>query len=125
MVKTLPELLFPDPPLMDEIVLLRPWEAKDVPNTMMGFAEPRVQRFSWPNATPYTEEDARSSFTDQEQARRRGEELSFAFVEPDDPEAVLGGVRCTPSTAKRAAPRSATGWLRARADVARRLMPRD
>ena len=85
------ELSFPDPPLADEVILLRAWEAEDVPAKVMGFADPSVQRFSWTKATPYTEQDARSFFTCQEEARRRGEELSFAFVEPGDPEVVLGG----------------------------------
>lgn len=84
----MPELSFPDPPLVDEVVLLRPWEAADVPTE---FADPSVQRFSWTKATPYTDEDALSFFTFQEEARRRGEELSFAFVEPGGPEVVLGG----------------------------------
>lgn len=87
----MPALSFPSPPLADEVVLLRPWQAEDVPIKVMGFADPSVQRFSWPEVTPYTEEDARSFFEYQEEARRRGEELNFAFVEPGDPEMVLGG----------------------------------
>lgn len=86
--RDMPELSFPDPPLVDDVVLLRPWQAEDMPTE---FADPSVQRFSWTKATPFTEEDARSFFTHQEEARRRGEELSFAFVEPTDPRVVLGG----------------------------------
>ncbi|MBV9194397.1 MAG: hypothetical protein JO168_09650 [Solirubrobacterales bacterium] len=48
----------------------------------MGFADSTVQRFAWTKATPYTEDDARSFFAYQEQSRKRGEELNFAFVEP-------------------------------------------
>lgn len=84
-------LRFPDPPLCDEVVLLRRWRAEDVPATVIGFGDPSVQRFSWPKTTPFTEEDAHSFFAVQEEARRRGEELSFAFVEPEDPADVLGG----------------------------------
>lgn len=84
-------LQFPSPPLADEIVLLRAWQAEDVPAKVMGFADPSVQRFSWVKTTPYTDEDARSFFVFQEEARRRGEELHFAFVEPADPGLVLGG----------------------------------
>jgi RimJ/RimL family protein N-acetyltransferase len=115
----MPELSFPNPPLADEVVLLPPWTAEDVPAKVMGFADPSVQRFSWTKATPYTEEDARSFFTYQEDARRRGEELSFAFVEPGDPE-VLG----TELTTRRDAPRSATGWLRPPAGAGWRPMRR-
>lgn len=89
--RDMPELSFPDPPLADEVVVLRRWEAEDVPGKVMGFADPSVQRFSWTKATPYTEEDARSFFAYQEEARQRGEELCFAFVEPADPGMVLGG----------------------------------
>jgi RimJ/RimL family protein N-acetyltransferase len=87
----MPELQLPNPPLADEVVVLRAWRAEDVPAKVMGFADPSVQRFSWTKTMPYTEEDARSFFTYQEEARLRGEEFSFAFVEPGDPELVLGG----------------------------------
>jgi RimJ/RimL family protein N-acetyltransferase len=85
------ELQLPDPPLADEVVLLRAWRAEDVPAKVTGFSDPSVQRFSWAKATPYTERDAHSFFSYQEQARRRGNELNFAFVEPGYPEVVLGG----------------------------------
>jgi RimJ/RimL family protein N-acetyltransferase len=54
------------------------------------FADPTVQRFSWPGTTPYTEADARAYFVEQELARRRGESLEFALVAPGAPERVLG-----------------------------------
>ena len=57
----------------------------------MAFSDPVVQRFSWARTTPYTDVDARDHFAAQEQARLRGEELNFAFVEPHDDEDVLGG----------------------------------
>jgi len=86
-----PELPFPDPPLADDIVLLRAWSADDIPAAVMAFADPSVQRFSWARATGYTEDDARSFFEHQEAARVRGEELNFAFAEPEDSTVVLGG----------------------------------
>jgi RimJ/RimL family protein N-acetyltransferase len=79
------------PPLADAVVLMRPWREADVPANLMAFGDPVVQRFSWPRTTPYTEQDARSFFIEQERARLRGEEVSFAFVEPSDDEVVLGG----------------------------------
>jgi len=87
----MPELQFPHPPLADGVVLLRAWCADDVPAKVMAFADPSVQRFSWPLTTEYTEADARSFFECQEEARLRGEDLNFAFVEPRDPAVVLGG----------------------------------
>ncbi len=85
------ELPFPNRLLADGVVMLRPWRAADVPGKLMAFSDPVVQRFSWPRTTPYTEVDARDYFAAQEQARLRGEELNFAFVEPHDDEDVLGG----------------------------------
>jgi len=79
------------PPLADEVVSLRPWRESDVPAKLMAFADPIVQRFSWPRTTPYTEDDARRFFAEQERARLRGAELSFALAEPADDAAVLGG----------------------------------
>lgn len=87
----MPELSFPSPPLADEVVMLRAWKAEDVPAIVMGFADPSVRRFSWAKAAAYTERDAWSFFHHQAEARRAGEELCFAFVEPADPAVVLGG----------------------------------
>jgi RimJ/RimL family protein N-acetyltransferase len=86
-----PELSYPDPPLADEVVLLRPWCAEDVPVNVMAFADPTVQRFSWTRTTEYTEADAYAFFDSQQTGRVRGEELSFAFAEPRDSAVVLGG----------------------------------
>ncbi len=85
------ELPFPDPPLADEVVVLRAWSAEDVPEKLMMFADPSIQRFSWPRTAAYTEVDARSFLADSEKARLRGEEVNFAFAEPDDHGTVLGG----------------------------------
>ena len=76
------ELSFPVPALGDEVVSLRPWRETDVPAKPMAFGDPVVQRFSWSRTAPYSEADARGYFVEQEQARLRGEELHFAFVEP-------------------------------------------
>lgn len=85
------ELWFPAPPLADEVVLLRPWREADAPATFLAFGDPVVQRFSWPQAPPATEEDTRRYFAELEQARLLGEELNLALVPPGDREAVLGG----------------------------------
>ena len=85
------ELSFPVPALGDEVVSLRPWRETDVPAKLMAFGDPVVQRFSWSRTAPYSEADARGYFVEQEQARLRGEELHFAFVEPADDDVVLGG----------------------------------
>jgi RimJ/RimL family protein N-acetyltransferase len=85
------ELPFPTPPLADEVVLLRPWREADLPGKLMAFSDAVVQRFSWPGTAPYTEADARTYFAEQQEARLLGEELSFAFAEPQNKDVVLGG----------------------------------
>jgi RimJ/RimL family protein N-acetyltransferase len=62
-----------------------------VPERLMAFADPLVQRFSWAGVAPYTRDDARAYFAAQEAERRRGEGIAFALVAPDDDTAVLGG----------------------------------
>ncbi len=84
------ELWFPVPPLAGDVVLLRPWREADVPGIVLAFSDPVMQRFSW--RTAYTETDARDSFAEREEARLRGEGLSFALAEPGDRDVVLGGV---------------------------------
>jgi RimJ/RimL family protein N-acetyltransferase len=91
MLQAVPELQVPTPSLADKTVLLRPWREADVPNSLMAFSDPVIQRFSWSQATPFTEEDARGYFAGQEQARLRGKEVQFALVEPQDEDEVLGG----------------------------------
>jgi RimJ/RimL family protein N-acetyltransferase len=82
---------FPSEPLVDDLVLLRPWSEDDVQDGVMAFSDATVQRFSWPHEAPYTEVDARRFFDDQLEARRRGEELNFALAGPAAPGSVLGG----------------------------------
>jgi RimJ/RimL family protein N-acetyltransferase len=57
----------------------------------MAFADSSVLRFSWPHTTPYTEADAVRYLAEQELARLRGEQVDFAFADPADANAVLGG----------------------------------
>jgi RimJ/RimL family protein N-acetyltransferase len=85
------ELWFPVPPLAGDGVRLRPWTEADVPAIVLAFTDPVMRRFSW-RTTPYTETDARADLAAQERARRRGEALHLALVEPHDPNVVLGGV---------------------------------
>ena len=40
------ELEFPAPPLADKTVLLRPWREADLPENLMVFNDPVIQRFS-------------------------------------------------------------------------------
>lgn len=45
------ELLFPEPHLADDVVLLRPWRESDVGSNLLKFADPLIQRFTWPHTT--------------------------------------------------------------------------
>jgi len=91
MLQAVPELQFPTPPLANKTVLLRPWREADVPNNLMAFSDPVIQRFSWSPAAPFTEDDARGYFVGQEPGLLRGEEVQFALVDPQDEDEVLGG----------------------------------
>ncbi len=90
-ISNMAELRFPAPPLADDVVLLRPWREADAPATFLAFSDPVVQRFSWPQPTPDSEEDTRQYFAELEAARLLGEELNLALVPPGDTGVVLGG----------------------------------
>jgi RimJ/RimL family protein N-acetyltransferase len=85
------ELGFPEPPLADDVVLLRPWGETDVRGIVWAFSDPVMQRFSWRTAA-YTEADALDSLAEQEDARLRGEGLNLALAEPRDQDVALGSV---------------------------------
>ena len=83
----MPELRVPS--LADDAVLLRPWREADMPAQLKAFSDPFFQRFSdW---APQTEAEARAYLAGHEQARRRGEQIELALVEPHDEHVVLGG----------------------------------
>jgi RimJ/RimL family protein N-acetyltransferase len=84
-------LVFPDPPLSDGAVLLRPWRRDDLPAKLRAVADPLVLQFSVPYTGGATEANLRGALAEQERARVRGEELNLALVEPDEASVVLGG----------------------------------
>ena len=51
------ELRPPDPPLQDDVVLLRPWEPRDIPVIVSACNDPETARWTTVPA-PYTEADA-------------------------------------------------------------------
>jgi RimJ/RimL family protein N-acetyltransferase len=80
---------FPSPPLRDDRIVLRPWREADVPAQLRIFGDPVFQRFSdW---APESGPDARRQLAADEAARRRGVQVQFAIVAPDDDALVLGG----------------------------------
>jgi RimJ/RimL family protein N-acetyltransferase len=84
----MPELPFPDPPLTDGVITLRPWRRSDIHHRFAGFSDPLCLRFSWPLAEPFTEAHVQARFEDEEAARLRGDELNLTIVERDQ---VQGG----------------------------------
>jgi RimJ/RimL family protein N-acetyltransferase len=85
----MPALRFPAVALEDAVVRLRPWRPADVPSQVAAFGDPWFQRFSdW---APGTEAEARRRQLEDERARRRGEQVQFAVVEPSEDGSVLGG----------------------------------
>jgi RimJ/RimL family protein N-acetyltransferase len=83
------DLPFPSAHLADDVVLLRPWREADVAAQLEAFRDRLFQHFNdW---APHTEADVRRRLVEQEQARRRGEQVEFALVEPHDHDVLLGG----------------------------------
>ncbi|MEV4749530.1 hypothetical protein AB0K21_24375 [Streptosporangium sp. NPDC049248] len=77
-------LLFPDPPLADAVVALRPWRRSDVPQRFAGFCDPLCLRFSWPLVEPFAERHVQRRFDEEEEARLCGEELNLAVADAVD-----------------------------------------
>ena len=77
------------PSLADEVVGLRSWRESDVPAQLQAFDDACFRRFSdW---APRTDAEALAYLGEHEQARRRGEQVELALVEPHGDDAVLGG----------------------------------
>ena len=83
-------LPWPTPPLSDDVVALRPWRESDIPAQLEAFGDPVFAQFNdW---APTTYADAVRYLVGHEAARRLGEQLELAVVEPRDSDVVLGGV---------------------------------
>jgi len=65
------------------------WRDDDVPDRMMAFADPLIQRSSWTRSEPYTENDSRSYLASLRAPD--ADELGFALASPADACDVLGG----------------------------------
>jgi RimJ/RimL family protein N-acetyltransferase len=88
------------------LVALRPWRETNVPALLNAFIDPWLQYVSdWP---PRTETDAHDYLAMYEQARRRGEQIEFALVEPRAHDVVLGG--CSLNNVNREQGRAAIGY---------------
>lgn len=75
------ELPFPDPPLTDGVVLLRPWRGDDLEFVVRSCQDPSVSRFSPAIAFPYTGADAVDWFASQAPERLSGRGLDLAITD--------------------------------------------
>lgn len=87
------QLPFPDPPLADDVVTLRPWTLDDVDAVTTACQDPEIAR--WTTVpTPYTEADAIAYLrvvTDPALEHQ----LNFAVVRRDDDDNLVGSLSLT------------------------------
>jgi RimJ/RimL family protein N-acetyltransferase len=79
----MPEIPYPDPPLHDDEVSLRPWDDADLPALVDACQDPEIGRWTavpW----PYSERDGLQYLTRVEPDRRAGRELGLAIVDAGD-----------------------------------------
>jgi RimJ/RimL family protein N-acetyltransferase len=84
-----PEIPLPEPPLRDELVLLRPYRREDIPAVTEACQDPEIPRWTT-IPSPYSESDARDFIARTDADRRAGRELGLAIVEADGG-TLLGG----------------------------------
>ena len=82
-------LPYPDPPLGDDAVRLRPWDPADAPALAAAVQDPDIPRWTV-IPSPYSERDAREFLARADLTRRGGRELNLAVVAPGNG-ALLGG----------------------------------
>jgi RimJ/RimL family protein N-acetyltransferase len=95
-------LSFPDPPLRDDDIVLRPWQESDVPAIVEACSDPLVARFIPTVPSTYTEEDARNWLASQEPNRLAGRALEMAVADALT-EDVLGAIAAHVDTTMRSA----------------------
>ena len=81
-------LIYPDPPLTDGAIALRPWSMQDVPEAVRCCNEEQIRRFIPPLPIPYTEDDAIAFIG---AAQERLDQGSMTFVIGEGPGAALRG----------------------------------
>lgn len=81
----------PDPPLGDEVVVLRPWVPSDAEQVTAACQDPRIQRYI-PVPRPYGIADAEAYIERTARQWASGEKAAFAMADPSDPAIVLGAI---------------------------------
>jgi RimJ/RimL family protein N-acetyltransferase len=76
----MPELRVPDPPLADEVIVLRPWAEADIEPAYRATRDPVISRFT---AVPenQSEADLRRFVAEREHRRVAGETLTLAIAD--------------------------------------------
>lgn len=88
-------LPYPDPPLSDGRITLRPWRESDAPALVAAFQDPEIPRWTF-IPVPYSARDARDFIARQRRDRDGGVALAFAIVAAGDDARVLGGTGLEP-----------------------------
>jgi RimJ/RimL family protein N-acetyltransferase len=86
----MPQIEYPNPPLQDGEVLLRPWRQSDSAAVTAACQDPLIARYTLV-PSPYREEHALGWFEEAERQRREGIGLHFVVVDSEDSE-LLGSV---------------------------------
>ncbi len=73
-------IAYPDPPLRDGDVVLRPFADDDVPAIVAAVQDPRIKRFNTSIPDPYGERDARAWLSTHAAGLRAGLELNLAIT---------------------------------------------
>ena len=81
----MPEIPFPNPPLEDGDLALRPWRDADLADIVAACQDPAIPRWT-AIPSPYTDRDARAYLGRADQDRLDGRELGMAVVGCDDGE---------------------------------------
>ena len=86
----MPELPYPDPPLADDVVRLRPWFVEDVDAAHAATQDPLIPRFT---RIPerQSKEQLRAFIAGRDAERLAGEELACVIADPGS-DALLGSV---------------------------------
>jgi RimJ/RimL family protein N-acetyltransferase len=82
----MPELPFPDPPLAEGAVVLRPWRLDDAPFVVRACQDPLISRYSPAIPFPYAKPDALAWLKSQEPSRLTGRHLDLAVVNAESTE---------------------------------------
>jgi RimJ/RimL family protein N-acetyltransferase len=76
-----PEIEYPQPPLADDAIALRPPRDQDAGAVTAACQDPLIARFTLV-PSPYGTDDAREWFREAERQRREGEGLHFVVADP-------------------------------------------